>query len=164
MLAFPIIVALAANATAQLPDGFVAHCRKGVETSAVFSDKDPAHPSLNPFQPDDYNVTLSYRNGHFTLDLSNADDIVLLTNDRNNHDFSMAVLKAKPGDLALSVRTSSMGNSLTIYHLRYAGQEGALTISKTNYYGHGFDETSLSVLSCKIGTQASPGHDFRARG
>ncbi|WHZ18655.1 MAG: hypothetical protein OJF55_000804 [Rhodanobacteraceae bacterium] len=155
MLAFPIMAVLAANAAAQFPDGFTAHCTKGVETTAVFSDKDPSHPSLNPFQPDDYNLTLSYRNGRFSVELAGADFMVVQTNDGNHHDFNLVVLKSEPGDLVLSVQTSAWGHSLTVYHLRYAGQNGALTIAKTNYYGHDFDETSLSVLSCKIGAQPS---------
>ncbi|HET7223528.1 MAG TPA: hypothetical protein VFI81_10035 [Rhodanobacteraceae bacterium] len=153
MLILPLITALAASSAPAYPEGFTARCTGGKDISAMFRDSDIAHPILRRQDQTSYTVTILHRNGRFEIELDGVDFTVLQAESR---EFHLHVLKAEPGDLALSVETATWGRSLSVYHLRYAGAVGALTVTTTNYYGHGSDDTAMMVMSCKIGTQSSP--------
>ena len=153
MLILPIITALAASNVSAYPEDFTAKCTGGQDISATFLDSDVAHPILRRQDQASYTVTILRRSGRFELELDGVDFTVLQADSR---EFKLHVLKAEPGDLALSVETATWGRSLSVYHLRYAGAVGALTVTTTNYSGHGSDNTTLMVMTCKIGTQSSP--------
>lgn len=169
MLILPIVVAVAASTAAGYPEGFTAQCTDAKETSVWLGAGDiprvtihrlasphssaPSGPVEIPGYVPPYGnqVTLSYRNGRFSVELLGPDFDMVQT---DGSEFNLKVLKAVPGDLALSVQTSTWGASLTVYHLRYKGNTGALSIADTSYRGHGDDETSLIAMTCKIGGQS----------
>jgi hypothetical protein len=173
MLIFPIAVAVAASTAAAYPEGFTAQCTDAKETSVWLGAGDVSRVTIHRF-PGPHSsvpsgpiaipgyvptrggkVTLSYRNGRFSVELLGPDfDMV----QADGSEFDLKILKAVPGDLVLSVQTSTWGASLTVYHLRYKGDTGALSIARTSYYGHGDDETSLIAMNCKIGGQSLQWH------
>jgi hypothetical protein len=121
MLILPIITALAASNVSAYPEDFTAKCTGGQDISATFLDSDVAHPILRRQDQASYTVTILRRSGRFELDLDGVDFTVLQADSR---EFKLHVLKAEPGDLALSVETATWGRSLSVYHLRYAGAVG----------------------------------------
>ncbi len=158
MVPFPITAAAAAPATAAaFPDGFTARCANGKETSAMFVDSDPGHPRLRQQDADPYTITIRRTHGHFEIALNGVDFTVVQAASK---EFQLRVLKAEAGDLALSVETDTWGRSLSVYHLRYVGDAGALTMTETSYYGYGSDATTLLVMTCKIGIRPSSQSGF----
>lgn len=157
MFLLPALVAVASQATtvAAYPDGFTARCTGGKETSIIFPGSDPAHPILRRQDQGAYAVTIMRTHGRFEIELRGIDFMVVQAESR---EFHVRALKAEPGDLVLSVETDTWGRSLSVYHLRYAGDTGALTATTTNYRGHGSDDTTLMLMACKIGTQSSTRH------
>ncbi|MBN8734878.1 MAG: hypothetical protein J0H27_01265 [Xanthomonadales bacterium] len=157
MFLLPALVAVASQATtvAAYPDGFTARCTGGKETSIIFPGSDPAHPILRRQDQGAYAVTIMRTHGRFEIELRGIDFMVVQAESR---EFHVRALKAEPGDLVLSVETDTWGRSLSVYHLRYAGDTGALTATTTNYRGQGSDDTTLMLMACKIGTQSSTRH------
>lgn len=169
MLILPIVAAVAASTATAYPDGFTAQCTDAKEASVWLGAGDvlrvtihrfasphssaPSDPIVIPGYVPPYGeqVMLSYRDGRFSVERRGPDFDVVQTDGR---EFNLKVLRAVPGDLALSVQTSTWGASLTVYHLRYKGNTGALSIADTSYRGHGDDETSLIAMTCKIGGQS----------
>lgn len=165
----PIIVALAASSTSAYPEGFTAQCTNQKEAYVWLDSRDLLHPTIrrptpprpvassDPIAipgyvpPQGGTVTISYRRHQFSVELRGPDLDVVQTNGR---EFDLKELRASPGDLVLSVQTSSWGASITVYHLRYKGHEGALSVAETAY-DHGNDRTSLAVMTCKIGKPSS---------
>ncbi len=168
----PIFAAvLMATHASPFPEGFTAQCTGDDEAYVALDGRAILHPTIRrpastpPVSPSEPvpipgyipphggTVILSYRRGQFSIELLGPDFDVMQTSGKQ---FKLSVLKASPGDLALSVETDSRGRSLTVYHLRYAGRQGALTVSRTSYAGHGSDDTSLMAMSCKIHSQPVP--------
>lgn len=154
MFLLPALIAIASQATtvAAYPDGFTARCTGGKETSILFPDSDPAHPVQRQQDQGAYAITIMRKHDRFEIELDGIDFMVVQTESR---EFHVRALKTEPGDLVLSVETNTWGRSLSVYHLRYAGDTGALTATTTNYHGHGSDDTTLMLMSCKIEAQPS---------
>lgn len=168
MLILPIVIALAANSTAVYPESFTARCTDAEEAYVWLGADDMSHPEIRRpvppaiassgpvaipgYVPPHGNiVTVAYRNSQFSVEVRGVDfDVVQI----NGREFHFKAIKTMPGDLVLSVQTSTWGESLTVYHLRYRGKAGALSIARTRYDGHGRDQTSLTVMTCKIGPQS----------
>lgn len=168
----PIIAALAAVSATPYSDGFSAHCTDGQTATVWLRDNDLAHPvirqSAKPaatadrdsirmipgyVSPHGNTVVLSREGGRFTV-VTLGPDFQFV--DTDSSEMSVKVLDAAPGDLVLAVQTHEYYKSLTVYHLRYAGAVGALSIASTRYDGHGSDDTSLTAMQCKVTTQ--PAH------
>lgn len=168
MLTIPIVIALAASGAAVYPEGFTAQCTGAEESYVWLGGNGMSHPEIRrPVRtavassepvvipgyvpPHGSPIILSYRNGRFSIETRGVDfDVVQI----DGKDSRFKVIKAVPGDLVLSVQTSKWGESLTVYHLRYRGNAGALSIARTGYGSHGADRTSLTVMTCKISTQS----------
>lgn len=167
----PIVAALAMG-TATHPADFTAQCTDDRTTTAWFKRGNPSHPVIRQTVPappgpapsgtimipgyvpaHGYSLVLSHRNGEYSIEVRGPDFDVI---QANGPEFKVDVLKAASGDVVLSVQTSKWGTSFAVYHLRYAGVAGALTVTTTRYGGRGDDSTSMTVMTCKIGDPSIP--------
>jgi hypothetical protein len=148
MFALTLSVALAYNQTTPYPDGFAAYCSHG-EQSYVFVRPQPSRLAMTDSGD---TVEILRKNGQFVVYTSGADSQVMAG---NGNGWKLDVLKLQRGDLVLSVEAPASGASITIYHLRYEGTAGMLTVESTHYYGPPTDEASLSVRTCRIEMQPS---------
>lgn len=164
MLTIPIFIALAASGATVYPNGFIARCTDAQESYVWLGGNDISHPEIRKpvpaaiassgsipipgyVPPHGGTITLSYRNNQFSVETRGVDLDVVQINGKGSH---FKVIEAVPGDLVFSVQTSTWGESLTVYHLRYRGNEGALSVARTSYGSR--DQTSLIVMTCKIAT------------
>jgi hypothetical protein len=132
----------------ELPEGFKAQCNS-VSEAYVYLLAAPTKDGrlLQAILPDrSGKIDLLKIGGQFTVDTSGAD---LSVRAQNGPDWKVVVLKEQPGNLVLSVSTSTIGASTTIYHLHYQNHIGAMTVSRVSYYGTGdIDDTSLEDFHC----------------
>jgi hypothetical protein len=143
-----MLASLTAPPLMELPEGFKAQC-KSVSEAGAYLLAAPAKDGrlLKDVVPDDSSrIDLLKIGGQFTVDTSGAD---LIVRAQNGPDWKVVVLKEQLGNLVLSVSTSTVGASTTIYHLRYQNHIGAMTVSRVSYYGTGdIDDTSLEDFHC----------------
>jgi hypothetical protein len=146
MFALTLSVALALNQTTLYPDGFAAHCSHG-EQSYVFVRPQPSRLAMTDSGD---TIEILRKNGQFVVYTSGTDSQVMA---ENGNGWKLDVLRLQRGDLVLSVKAPANAASITIYHLRYEGTAGMLTVASTHYYGPPTDEASLSVRTCNIEVQ-----------
>lgn len=146
MFMLPMIVAAVATGGTAYPEGFVAHCSHGQEASVLVNPG--LQPDLRQQNDRAYRVDIRRQDGQFIVWSLGPDYQVGAANGK---EWKLAVLKQKPGDLVLSVETSTHGASLSVYHLRYKGAHGTLAITRTSYDGDGSDVSSLTAMTCTIG-------------
>ncbi|MGH8216915.1 MAG: hypothetical protein ACREPZ_14645 [Rhodanobacteraceae bacterium] len=145
MFTLPIIIAALALGGTTYPEGFVAHCSHGQEASVPVTPDQQPH--LRQQNDSAYRVDIRRQDGQFVVWSLGLDYQVGAANGK---EWKLSVLKQKPGDLVLSVETSTYGASISVYHLRFEGAKGMLTITKTSYYGYGSDSSSLTSMTCNI--------------
>lgn len=147
MFILPVLfAALGASGAAPYPDDFVAHCSHGQETR-VYVNPDWSHSMQQKDNGNTYRVDIRRENGQFIVWSLGPDYQIGMA---NGEDWKLDVLKQQRGDLALVLQTSSHGRSISVYHLRYKGSTGVLTITKTSYYGDGSDSSSLTIMACTV--------------
>lgn len=142
-----MLAALSAPPLISLPDGFKAQCRS-VSDAYVNLMEAPTKGGrlMQDVMPDSTSsIDITKDGGQFSVYTGGADVQMVA---HNGPDFKIVVLKDQLGDLVLSVSTSTIGASTTIYHLRYRNHIGAMTVSRVSYYGFGPDETSLEDFRC----------------
>jgi hypothetical protein len=143
-----MLASLTAPPLMELPEGFKAQCKSVSEAYAYL----PAAPTkdgrlLKDILPDgNSRIDLLKIGGQFRGDTSGADSSVSAENGPN---WKVIVLEEQLGNLVISVSTSTIGASTTIYHLRYQNHFGAMTVSRVSCYGTGdIDDTSLEDFHC----------------
>lgn len=153
MLALALSTALAFSHAAAYPDGFVAHCIPEEESSVwvqpQFSDMHAPWQRLG--EATHMSVEIARERGQFTVSTRGTDVQIVAGNGK---DWTLDVLKQESGDLVLSLKALTMGASISIYHLRYQGAAGMLSLVQTEYHGPGVGEASLTTMKCSIGTRS----------
>ena len=146
MFTLPIILAAVGMSGTAYAEGFVAHCSHPQDTLVFVAPK--GEPRLRQTNGGAYRVDIRRQDGRFIVWSLGLDYQVGAANGK---EWKLSVLKQKPGDLVLSVETSTQGVSLSVYHLRYKGVRGMLTITQTSYSGYASDSSSLTAMTCTIG-------------
>jgi hypothetical protein len=143
-----MLAGLTAPPLMALPEGFKAQCKSASEAQAnLLAAPTKDSRLLQAVRPDDsVKIDLLKIGDQFTIETSGTD---LIVSAKNGRDWKVDVLKEQLGDLVISVSTSTIGASTTIYHLRYRNHVGAMTVSRVSYYGTAdIDDTSLQDFHC----------------
>jgi hypothetical protein len=148
MFILPMIIAiLSVSGSTPYPEAFSAHCSHGEEVRA---DAAPgrSHQLQKQKNGTSYSVDIRREGGRFVVWSLGPDYQIGMA---NGGEWKLGVLRQQPGDLVMSLQTSTRGAYIAIYHLRYKGTSGVLTVARTNFYGSGPDDaSSLAVMTCTI--------------
>jgi hypothetical protein len=147
MLALALIAAAAGlSHPAAYPDGFKARCSPVEGTFVYVSPRTaPIRPPSGPASGETDLMEIVHQGGRFLVHTAGPDWDVFAADEGR---WRLAVLKQEKRDLVISL--TDAGRSINVYHLRYEGSNGSLTIVQTSFRGDSIDNSSLATMTCKI--------------
>lgn len=146
MLVLALIAAAGLSQSVSYPDGFKAHCSPVEGTFVYVSPRTaPIPPPSGPTSGETDLMEIVHQGGRFLVHTGGPDwDVFAADGGR----WRLAVLKQKKGELVISLTDAD--RSINVYHLRYEGSNGSLTILQTSFRGDSIDNSSLATMTCKI--------------